>query len=110
MLWNKRVHDDNDIYDSHVKLRHLTREIKNDWCSFVKFIKRRKLYCWPKEQLYRDLEGEIKEVLAEADSLGSQIRDAIQLEAGKAGLEESRKSIEMSNRQIEKAKRGEHRP
>ncbi len=108
--WNKRVHDGNDLYDSHIKLRHLTDQIKNDWCSFVKFVKRWKLYDWSKEQLYRELEAETKEVLAEADGLGSQIRDDIQLEAGKLGLEESRKSIEMSNRQIEEAKRGEHRP
>jgi hypothetical protein len=108
--WNKRDHEGDDLYDSYVKLRHLIDLSKNDWRSFVKFMKHRKLYRWSKEQLYRELDAEMKEVLAEADGLESQIRDDIQLEAGKLGLEESRRSIEMSNKQIEEAKRGEHRP
>lgn len=70
----------------------------------------KKLYHWSTEQLYRDVEAEIKEGLAKTDGLGSQIRDNIQLEAGKSGLEGSRKSVEISNRQIGEAKRGEHCP
>jgi len=103
---NKRDHDRDDLYDVHVKLRHLTDQTKNDWRSFVKFMRFRKLYRWFKDQLYRELEAEIQELLAEANGLGSHIRDDIQLEAGKLGLEESRKSIEMSNKQIQEAERG----
>ena len=98
------------LYFSQTQLRQLTEETENDWCSFVRYIKSQHRYDWSKGQLYRDLEDEFEEMMAGARRVESQMRDYLQLEAGKLGLEESRKSIEMSNRQIEEAKRGKPYP
>ncbi|KAL8680929.1 MAG: hypothetical protein Q9186_002889 [Xanthomendoza sp. 1 TL-2023] len=45
------------------------------------------------------------DAMIEGTRLESQLRDSLQLQAGTLGLEESRKSIELSDRQIEEAKR-----
>ena len=47
-------------------------------------------------------------VLKEASRLEAEIRDYLQVQSGHLALVESRKSIELSNHQIEEAKRGQH--
>lgn len=47
-------------------------------------------------------------VLKEACRLEAEIRDYLQVQSGQLALLESRKSIELSNHQIEEAKRGQH--
>lgn len=57
--------------------------------------------CWPK--VARDVQRNQQE----AARLEAQVRDYLQLQVGESALQESRKSIELSNRQIEEGKRGQ---
>ena len=99
---------DSSLYDRRARLRRKIDRMENDWCSFSRYIRTQHGHDWSKGQVFGNIEAEVKEVIADACRLEGQIRDHLQLEAGKLGLEESRKSIEMSNRQIEEAKRGRH--
>ena len=55
---------------------------------------------------YSRIEKERRRVLREASRLEAEIRDYVQVQAGKLALLESRKSIELSSYQIQEAKRG----
>lgn len=94
------------LYECRALLRRCIDDMENDWWSLVRYIRSQHGTDWFTGQLYRNFEGEFREAVADVSRVECQIRDHLQLEAGKLGLEESRKSIEMSNRQIEEAKRG----
>ncbi len=53
------------------------------------------------------VEDELRQARLEASRLETEIRDFLQLQTGELALQESRKSIELSNSQIEEAKRGQ---
>ena len=58
----------------------------------------------PSEQLW--IGNEIKKVHLEAHRLETELRDYLQLQTGVVAIDESRKSIQLSNLQIEEGKRG----
>lgn len=60
----------------------------------------------PQSQRLMDLERDLQQIRLEASRLESEIRDYLQLQNGESALQESKKSIELSNFQIEEAKRG----
>ena len=60
----------------------------------------------PHSQSLLTLENELQRIRREATRLEAEIRDYLQLQTGELALEESKKSIELSNFQIEEAKRG----
>ena len=53
------------------------------------------------------IEDELQQAHLEALRLETEIREYLQLQTGELALQESRKSIELSNSQIEEAKRGQ---
>ncbi len=53
------------------------------------------------------VEEELQQARLESSRLEAEIRDYLQLQTGESALQESRKSIELSNSQIEEAKRGQ---
>ena len=57
------------------------------------------------ESSIRDLYAGLNAILAEGARLETEIKDYLQLQVGNLALEESKKSIELSNAQIEEAKR-----
>lgn len=57
---------------------------------------------------WRKAEEDLKTTHQEAARLEAQIRDYLQLQVGDLALQESKKSIELSNRQIEEGKRGQY--
>lgn len=89
-------------------LRQHTSMIEDSWSSFSRFIRCQRQSDWTLGQIYRDIGEEIRQTIVSARRIESQLRGYLQLEAGRASLAESKKSIEMSNRQIEEAKRGEY--
>lgn len=60
----------------------------------------------PQGQSLMTLEGDLQQFGLEATRLETEIRDYLQLQIGELALQESKKSIELSNPQIEEAKRG----
>ncbi len=57
---------------------------------------------------YDRISEEQSSILKEARSLEAEIRDFLQLQAGQLSLLESRKSIEVSNNQLQEGKRGKY--
>lgn len=57
---------------------------------------------------YHDTAEEVKDLVQEASRLEGQIRDYLQLRTGELALEESKKSIEVSNQQLQEGKRGQY--
>ena len=55
---------------------------------------------------YRDSQLEWSTAIEDARNLEIEVRDSLQLEVGSLALEESRKSIERSDQQIQEARRG----
>lgn len=93
------------LYESHAKLREDINRLENDRRSLKKYISSPQSRQYSQGQLYWDVEEESKEAIIKAYRVESQVRDFLQLEAGNLGLQASMKSIELSNRQIEEAKR-----
>ncbi len=60
-----------------------------------------------KQPIYKNVEQQVKQCCRQARRLEAEARDSLQLEAGLLALQESRKSIELSNYQIQEGKRGE---
>ena len=57
------------------------------------------------DKSWRKAEADLIQIHQEAGRLESQVRDYIQLQVGELALQESKKSIELSNQQIEEGKR-----
>ncbi len=55
---------------------------------------------------YQDIDGLWRDALHEARMLEIEVRDSMSIQAGQQSLEESKKSIELSNHQIEESRRG----
>lgn len=89
------------------RLRLHMVDAENDWCRFVKYMSTHLHHGFSTMPFRQDYEDELKEYMAEADRLESQVRDYMQLQVGSLSLQESRNSIELSNRQMEENKRGE---
>ena len=64
----------------------------------------------PQSQSLMTLEVDLQQVRLEATRLEAEIRDYLQLQTGESALQESKKSIQLSNFQIEEAKRGQSKP
>ena len=92
------------------ELRNSINRLLNDWRSLETYTDSSQLMKYKKRYIYRQVEAEFNEVTANGDRLETSLRDRLQLEVGKLGLEESRKSIDLSNRQIEEGKRGKFYP
>ena len=60
----------------------------------------------PKSPAYLQIKQERDQIHDEARRLDTEVRDYLQLVVGNLSLEESRKSIELSNQQILEGKRG----
>ncbi|KAL8915123.1 MAG: hypothetical protein Q9172_006952 [Xanthocarpia lactea] len=93
------------LYSHRTSLRREISNLESQWSAVIRYMKMRLSMDPSEELLFKDFEEEIGQVIAESNRLESQIRDYLQLRAGTLGLEESRRSIDLSNRQIEEAKR-----
>ena len=96
------------LYSHRTSLRHEIAELESQWSAVIRYMKMGLSMDPSKGLLFKDFEEEIGHTIGESNRLESQIRDYLQLRAGTLGLEESRRSIDLSNRQIEEAKRGEN--
>ena len=72
---------------------------------FADYISSKKGYKWIEDEVYLELRQQWDDALSDARGIEAEARDLMQLEAGYLSLEESRKSIELSNHQLEENKR-----
>ncbi|KAL8904795.1 MAG: hypothetical protein Q9171_006913 [Xanthocarpia ochracea] len=96
------------LYSRRTSLRREISDFISQWSAVIRYMKLRLSMDPSKGLLFKEFEEEIGHVIGESDRLESQVRDYLQLRAGTLGLEESRRSIDLSNRQIEEAKRGKN--
>ncbi|KAL8924898.1 MAG: hypothetical protein Q9208_003781 [Pyrenodesmia sp. 3 TL-2023] len=101
----ERVND--ELSHTRTKLRLQIVDAENDWCRFVKYMNTHFHHSFSTMPFCQDYKDELKEDMVEADRLEGQVRDFMQLQVGSLSLQESRNSIELSNRQMEENKRGE---
>ncbi|KAL8806368.1 MAG: hypothetical protein Q9182_001398 [Xanthomendoza sp. 2 TL-2023] len=96
----------NDLYELRTSLRDHINATENNWYRFMRYV-RFHLNCEPtKLPFYPRILDDYTNATSEGTRLENHGRDYLQLQAGALGLEESRKSIELADRQMEEAKRG----
>ncbi|KAL8855825.1 MAG: hypothetical protein Q9178_007540 [Gyalolechia marmorata] len=105
---SRTKNSEEQLYSHRTSLRREISDLESQWSTLIRYMKTRLSMDPSKGLLFKDFEEEIGHVLGESNRLESQIRDYLQLRAGTLGLEESRRSIDLSNRQIEEAKRGKN--
>ena len=74
--------------------------------SFTRSLRSQKGCNWLEDETYLTLKENLDRAISDARFLEAEARDLIQLRAAKLSLQESQKSIELSNRQIQENKRG----
>ena len=87
-------------------LRRKLEELKESRSHFVKFARSQNAPDWLKEQPWLSQEEEIIEMVTKARVVEAETRDYMQLQIGNLSIEESKKSIQLSNQQMSEAKRG----
>lgn len=96
------------LYDKRSSLRCLTNELQDDWSSVLRYM--RSCFTWDPsgKSCYQGTEANVTDIVQLASRLEGHIRENLQLQTGKLALEESKKSIEVSNQQIGESKRGRY--
>ncbi|KAL9636496.1 MAG: hypothetical protein Q9204_002239 [Flavoplaca sp. TL-2023a] len=93
------------LYRVHSILRAMINDMGSDWGSIRRYMKS----CFNCElsemRCYQDADDDVKDFVEEASRLEGQVREHLQLQNGIKALEESKKSIEVSNQQIQEGKR-----
>lgn len=101
---------ENTLYIRRSMLRSTIEDAEDGWSSVMRYMRLRCRWNPRRRAIGQALEEDVKSIVAEAKRLESTVRDHLQLQAGVLSLEESKKSIEVSNQQIEEAKRGKSPP
>ena len=83
------------VENSEDEMRHFERYFSAEDANYL-----------PNSSAYLRIKQETDQIHNEARRLDAEVRDYLQLEVGNLSLEESRKSIELSNHQIQEGKRG----
>ena len=89
------------------RLRAMVEDSKDDLNHLPKYISSQISVDMLSNRSWLKVEEDLKRIHQEASRLETQIRDLLQLQVGEWALQESKKSIELSNRQIEEGKRGQ---
>ena len=82
------------------KLRGMVEDSENSLNDVERYAPSPDIHCSLPGLAYPQIKEDANRIYAEARRLESEVRDYMQLEVGKLSLEESRKSIELSNHQI----------
>ncbi|KAL9040374.1 MAG: hypothetical protein Q9180_001951 [Flavoplaca navasiana] len=92
------------LYDDLALLRTLIDDMENDWWSIRRYMKLC-FHCELSEmKCYHDADNDVKDFVEDARRLEGRVREHLQLQIGIKALEESKRSIEVSNQQIQEVK------
>ena len=91
------------------ELRRKLEDLNESRSRFVQFSRLQNAPKWLEGQPWLSQEEEIIEAVSEARAVEAEARDYMQLQIGNLSIEESRKSIQLSNQQMSEAKRGKSR-
>ena len=95
-----------EIRQDRLRLRAMVEDSEDGLNHFLRYIHSQTSADWPLNKSWLRVEGNLRTTHEEARRFEAQIRDYLQLHVGELALQESKKSIELSNRQIEEGKRG----
>lgn len=90
-----------------LRLRVMVEDSEDALDHFLRYVDSQKSADLLSTKSWMKADEDIKRTHREAVRLEAQIRDYLQLQVGEWALQESKKSIELSNRQIEEGKRGQ---
>ena len=93
------------LYKGRFWLRRGLEALEEGRNSFVKLVRSQDAAEWLKSQTWLVQDESILEALAEARTVDAEVRDYMQLQIGNLSILESRKSIRLSNQQLDEAKR-----
>lgn len=106
--WAEKDKAISDLPKDRVRLRALVEDLEDGFNQILRFIESQdRSYNFLLSASWRKVEEDFKRTHREAARLEAQIRHYRQLQIGESALQESKQSIELSNRQIEEGKRGQ---
>ena len=107
LLWNaaNNYEDVNVLPDERHRLRALVEESEDDLIYFRRYVCSHISTERISDKSWRKAEADLIQMHQEAGRLESQLRDYMQFQVGELALQESKKSIELSNQQMEEGKR-----
>ena len=110
---NRYPEDEKQIaYDSLDKqrfwLRRRLEDLEESRNRFAKYVRSQGAAKWLQSKQWLSQDEDISEVVIEARAKEAEARDYMQLQIGNLSILESRKSIQLSNQQIDEAKRGKN--
>ena len=95
-----------DVFERRYLLRRMIEDSEDNSLRLRDYTHSLMRYDTLQSQSLMTLEGDLQQTRLEATRLEAEIRDYLQLQTGELALKELKKSIELSNFQIEEAKRG----
>ncbi len=105
-LWHERGNTSPEgLYDVHLLLRRMIEQSEDGFDQLRRFMHSQQTEFIGQNDPSATMEEDLKRTLLETRRLEVEIRNYLQLQAGRLAVQESRKSIELSNLQIEEGKR-----
>lgn len=101
----EKIHS--DMPKDRLRLRAMVEDSEDGLNHFLRYIPSQTSADWPLSKSWLKVKGNLRATHEEARRFEAQLRDYLQLQVGEWALQESKKSIELSNRQIEEGKRGQ---
>lgn len=95
-----------DLDEQRFWLRRRLERLEESKRGFTKYVHLQQATKWLEVETWQKLDDDIKEAIIEARAREAEARDYMQLQIGNLSISESRKSIQLSNQQIDEAKRG----
>ena len=94
-----------DTRKDRVRLRAMVDDSEDGLNHSLRYIHSQTSADWPLNQSWLKVQGNLRTTHEAAHRFEAQLRDYLQLHVGELALRESKKSIELSDRQIEEGKR-----
>ena len=106
-IWKNAQEDrDHEMEQVRFRLKRWTRSFESDIHSFSTYMRTQSIRNLQSYEAYAVVSEEARECLGDAHGLESELRDWLQLRVGSLALQETKKSIQISNLQIEESQRG----
>lgn len=104
---DKRKSVRHSLYERRLRLRREAERSEEEFGFLLRFVRSLNIADWQKDGAFLKTKDDLEKASREAHNLDVEIRDYLQILFGDWSLQESRKSIELSNLQIEEGKRGQ---
>lgn len=106
-IWKNAQEDrDHEMEQARFRLKRWTRSFEHNVHDFTRYMRTQGIRNLQSYEAYAVVSEEVRECLGDAHGLESELRDWLQLRVGSLALQETKKSIQISNLQIEESQRG----